>query len=89
MLTDTTINTDDQPVVQLDGLAIVKGRGLQRRLHQSPDIVIAGNAVNRNAEFAQHGSKVLVGTRTVVLNQITRDDSDISSPVAVLIMREH
>ena len=89
MLTDTTINTDDEPIIALDGLAVVKRRVLQRRLHQRPIIVVARYAVNWNAEVAEHGPKILVSTGTVVLNQVARDDRDIGSPVAVLIMREH
>jgi hypothetical protein len=51
--------------------------------------VVARYAVNWNAELAEQGPKILVSTGAVVLNQVARDDRDIGSPVAVLIMREH
>ena len=89
MFTDTTINTDDEPVIELNGLAVVKGRALQRRLHQRTNIVIARHTVDRNTKLAEHGPKVLVGARAVILNQVAGYDGDIRLPVTVSIMREY
>ena len=89
MLIDTTINTDDEPVLQLNGLTIMKRRGLQRSLHQRPNIVVSRNTMDGNPELPEHAAKMLVRARTVVLNQIARDDRYVGLPVAVLIMREH
>ena len=89
MLADATINTNDKPIIQLNCLTIVKGRGLQCLLHQRTNIVIARHTVDRNTKLAEQCPKVLVGARAVILNQVAGYDGDIRLPVTVSIMCEH
>ena len=51
--------------------------------------MVTGDAIHGQAKFAEQVSKVIVSTLTVVLDQITSYDDDVSEPVAAAIMFEH
>ena len=83
------VDANDQPVAGLIGVAIKKGRCVNRPLHEIPNIVIAWYAVHWQLKSASEFLKTLISRCAVVLNQVSGNRNEGRLPTAVLIVLQN
>ena len=89
LVANVAVEANNQPTVPLSVITIKKRRFRERVAHQRENVVVARDAVHVQVKLCEQGPKVIVRFPTIVLDQITGYDNDVSEPVATAIMFEH
>lgn len=57
--------------------------------HRFANIVIAGHAIDGQAQWRKQVAKMLIGASGVILNQIAGHDDNVGLPVAIDVIGKH
>lgn len=80
---NAAVDTDDKPVPDTDFRAVPEWSARHCLAHQLPDIVVARDAMNRQAEWLEYLAEPVIGCGGIVLNQVAGDCDKVRRPAGL------